>query len=96
MLGEVTLAAVFGLPLPLEGGETDWTREIRAVADALARRCGRPVHFVDERFTSVQAERMVRTSGLPKGERERKDRVDGAAAAVILQLWLDRRGEADE
>lgn len=84
-------AVVFGLPLALDGTETDWTREVRAVGDRLARRLGVPVHYVDERMTSVMAERSVRGAGLPRGERERKERVDAAAAAIILQLWLDRR-----
>jgi putative Holliday junction resolvase len=84
-------AVVFGLPLALNGTETEWTREVRSVGDLLAERLGVPVHYVDERMTSVMAERLVRGAGLPKGERERKERVDAAAAAIILQLWLDRR-----
>lgn len=81
---------VFGLPLDLAGKETDWTREVRDVARRVSERSGCPVSFVDERFTSVMAERMVRSVGLPRGERERKERIDAAAASVILQAWLDR------
>jgi putative holliday junction resolvase len=84
-------ALVFGLPLELSGEESEWTGEVRRVAEALAGRLGVPVHFVDERMTSVRAERLVRSSGLPRGRRERKDRVDAGAAALILQSWLDRR-----
>jgi hypothetical protein len=51
---------------------------------------------VDERFTSVQAERAVRGIGLPKGKREEKDRIDAAAAVLILQGWLDRRKKGGE
>jgi RNase H-fold protein (predicted Holliday junction resolvase) len=40
-------------------------------------------------MTSRIAERAVRSLGLPRHERERKDRVDAAAAVVILQAWLD-------
>ena len=82
---------VVGIPLDLRGEETEWTRRVRAAGDELARRLAIPVEFVDERFTSVQAERAVRTAGLPRRERERKERVDRAAAALILQGWLDRR-----
>jgi putative holliday junction resolvase len=86
-------ALVFGLPLDLSGEETDWSREVRAVATELGRRMDLPVHMVDERLSSVRAERAVRSSGLPRGEREKKERVDAAAAALILQGWLDgRRG----
>ncbi len=82
---------VVGLPLDLHGEETAWTREVRAFGDALGERTGLPVHYIDERMTSVRAERAVRSIGLPKGERERKERVDAAAAALILQTYLDRR-----
>ena len=57
----------------------------------LSRRLVVPVAYVDERFTSVQAQQAVRSAGLPRSERERKDRVDRAAAALLLQRWLDRR-----
>ncbi len=85
---------VLGLPLGLDGDENDWTREVRAFGDAIARRANVPVHYVDERMTSVRAERAVRGLGLPKGERERRDRVDAAAAVLILQAWLDSRARA--
>ena len=82
---------VFGLPLDLRGEENDWCAEVRRVGDALARRLDVPIDYVDERMTSVRAERAVRSSGLPKGRREEKGRVDAAAAALILQSWLDAR-----
>lgn len=82
-------ALVVGLPLTLEGTESDWTREVRAFGEKLAQRSGLSVAFVDERMTSVAAERAVRGLGLPKHERERKDRIDAAAAVLILQAHLD-------
>lgn len=84
-------AVVMGLPLSPEGTETEWTAEIREVGRKLRGRLGVPVHFVDERMTSARAERTVRKHmGLPRSERERKERVDAAAAVLILQSWLDR------
>jgi len=84
---------VVGLPLDLSGRETEWTREVRDVGERLAERLDVPVEFVDERFTSVRAERTIRSLRLPKTRTEEKGRVDAAAAALILQLWLDgRRG----
>jgi putative holliday junction resolvase len=83
-------ALVFGLPLELSGEESEWTREVREVGEALAARLGVPVEFLDERMTSVRAERAVRSSGLPLKKREEKGRVDRAAAVLILQGWLDR------
>jgi putative Holliday junction resolvase len=82
-------ALVFGLPLTLDGGDSDWTRTVREVGRALGERTGLPVYFMDERLTSVRAERAVRSLGLPKKKREEKERVDAAAAILILQAWLD-------
>lgn len=80
---------VVGLPLDLQGHETEWCTEVRTSGERLASRLDVPVAFVDERMTSVRAERAVRASGLPRRERERKERVDAAAAQLILQAWLD-------
>ena len=85
---------VVGLPLALSGNDTDWTRTVRDVAGKLEERSGLPVQLVDERFTSARAERAVRTLGLPKSKREEKDRVDAAAAVLILQSWLDTQRSA--
>jgi putative Holliday junction resolvase len=82
---------VVGLPLDLRGVETPWCREVRTMGDDLAERLSVPVDYVDERMTSVRAERAIRSIGLPKNRREEKGRIDAAAAAVILQAWLDRR-----
>lgn len=84
-------AIVVGLPLTLEGDDSDWTREVRRFAGALADRTGLPVALEDERMTSVRAERAVRSLGLSKGKREEKERVDAAAATLILQAHLDAR-----
>jgi putative holliday junction resolvase len=89
-------AVVFGLPLELSGEESAWTEEVRSVAEALGSRLEVPVYFVDERFTSVVAERQVRGRGLPRGKREEKDRVDQEAALLILQRWLDTRKATPE
>ena len=62
----------------------------------LEDRTGLSVHYVDERMTSVQAERAVRSLGLPKKERERKERIDAVAAMLILQRWLDASGDSIE
>lgn len=88
-------AIVFGLPLELSGTESEWTREVREVARKLGERLGLPVHLVDERMSSVRAERAIRSAGLPRHRREEKARVDAGAAAVILQDWLDRKGWLD-
>ncbi|NNF11815.1 MAG: Holliday junction resolvase RuvX [Gemmatimonadetes bacterium] len=80
---------VVGLPITLDGKENDWCAEVRAVGHKLAERIGVPVAFIDERMTSVRAERAVRSAGLSKSNREQKGRIDAAAAQLILQAWLD-------
>lgn len=80
---------VVGLPVALDGSENDWCAEIREMGRKLAERLDAPVAFVDERMTSVRAERAVRSVGLSKTSREEKERVDAAAAQLILQAWLD-------
>jgi len=84
-------AIVVGLPLTLAGDDSEWTREVRAFAARLEARSGLPTAMVDERLTSVMAERAVRTIGLPRRAREQKERVDASAAALILQTYLDQQ-----
>jgi putative Holliday junction resolvase len=83
--------AVVGLPLGLDGEEGAWAAEVRAFGAEVERRTGLPVHWVDERMTSVLAERAIREMGLKRSQRQEKERVDATAAAVILEGWLVRR-----
>ena len=80
---------VVGLPLMLSGEESEWTREVRVFGERLAQRAGVGVTFADERLTSVVAERAVRSLGLKRRQREQKQRIDAAAAMLILQAHLD-------
>ena len=78
---------VVGLPLRLDGTPNDQTDHARALAAELARTTGRTVLLRDERLTSHEAE-----SRLALRERDwriRKTRLDAAAAAVMLQEYLD-------
>jgi putative Holliday junction resolvase len=84
---------VMGLPLELDGSENDWCAEVREAGGKIAARLGRPLVFVDERLTSVQAEEALRDAGFQRTLREEKGRVDAAAAALILQSWLDGAAE---
>jgi putative Holliday junction resolvase len=85
---------VVGLPLGLDGIENEWCAEVREMGDRLGARSGLPVAYVDERMTSVRAQRAIRTSGLSRSARAEKERVDAAAAQLILQAWLDNPGVA--
>ncbi len=87
--------AVIGLPLELSGEESGWTAEVRAFGAEFERRTQLPVHWMDERMTSIIAERNVRGSGLKKSQREEKGRIDAEAAALILEGFLTlRRNQA--
>jgi putative holliday junction resolvase len=89
---------VIGLPRSLSGGEGPAAARIREVAAQVAAKVtgqetgkngksGMAVRLVDERFTTVTAERMLRERG-KKGSKRRAV-VDQAAAVVILQHALD-------
>jgi putative Holliday junction resolvase len=80
---------VVGLPLHMEGQAGEQAREARAFGDRVAQRTGVRVEFLDERWTTREAERALDELGL-RGAR-RRERVDGAAAAILLRTFLERR-----
>jgi putative Holliday junction resolvase len=77
---------VVGLPLSLEGEEHELTRRCRRFANQLHGRFGLPVHLIDERLTSVEAEARLAEAGV-RGER-RKALTDSLAAEQILHDYL--------
>ena len=80
---------VVGLPRRLDGTPNDMTARVQRFADELAARVGLPVVLQDERLTSREAEsRLARRE---KDWRARKKQIDAAAAAIILQDYLDTR-----
>lgn len=82
---------VVGLPLDPRGRETTWTAEVRDFGGRLGDRSGLPVHFMDESYSSAEAEARIRSIGLTRKKKEDKARIDAGAAAIILQDWLDAR-----
>ncbi len=78
---------VVGLPLELSGRRGTQAGRVSAFVRAMAERTQVPVDTVDERYSTVQAQRQLRESGV-KPSRDRA-RVDAAAAAIILQSYLD-------
>jgi putative Holliday junction resolvase len=84
---------VVGLPLHMSGDMGSAAKA--AVREATAMReilegIGVGVEIVDERLTTVEAERLLRASGRTGKEARRV--IDAAAAMVLLQSWLDRSG----
>jgi putative Holliday junction resolvase len=83
---------VVGLPVSFDGMLHAQAKSIQAFAERLRRRLGVPLVYADEALSTVRAEEKLRASGV------RSDRIaariDAAAAAVILQDYLDARRQA--
>ena len=60
---------------------------IREKAQKIAKACGLPLFFCDERLSSREAKRILREEGLD--ERAMRGKVDMIAASLFLQVWLD-------
>ena len=84
---------VVGLPRTLAGKEGSAARRARQFAQQLASQTALPVELWDERWSTREAEARLRDQGL--SAREARDRIDSAAAAVVLQAWLDRERAAE-
>ena len=78
-----------GLPRTLGGKEGPPARRARKFAADLEERTGRPVELVEEWLSTREARVRLRDRGAT--EREVRRRVDSAAAAILLQAWLDAR-----
>ena len=82
---------VVGLPVRMDGTEGTAATKVRKFADALRRVLPESVsiEFVDERLSTVEAQRHLRAAG--RKARDSRPIIDRAAAVVILQDWLDQR-----
>jgi len=85
---------VAGLPVSLSGREGPAARAVRAYLDQLRELLpGLVFELVDERMSTVEAERALVSGGVRR--RARREVVDQVAASVFLQAWLDaRRGSS--
>lgn len=82
------VALVIGLPLSLDGTVGPQAQLTQRFGAALASHVQIPIHYVDERFTSAAAERMMIELGI-RADR-RRAQIDQVAASLILQEYLDR------
>lgn len=87
---------VVGLPYALGGELGAQARHTQKYAQRLAQALNLPIVYMDERLSSVQAEELLRSEGIPLSQN--KGLIDRKAAAIILQRWLDeqrchRRGQ---
>lgn len=86
---------VLGLPRNTDGTDSDMTQAVRSFADTLKQRYQLPVEFVDERYTSAEAESLLREQrrqGL-RNKKLTKEDVDAMAACLIAESWI--RNAAD-
>jgi putative Holliday junction resolvase len=80
---------VVGLPLSLDGSEGKAAQGARKEAEAIQQTILIPIEMHDERFTTVEAERILKEQGLNAAERRKV--VDKVAAAILLQAWMEGR-----
>ncbi len=78
---------VIGLPRQLNGKEGLAAGRARRFAEQLAKRTQARIELVDEWLSTVEAHARLREQGT--NSRDARQRVDSAAAAVLLQSWLD-------
>ena len=78
---------VLGLPKNMNNTEGERVEKTKAFGELLERRTGLPVHYWDERLTTVAAEQILMESGVRR--ENRKAVIDKVAAGLILQGYLD-------
>ena len=86
--------AVVGLPLHMSGRVGPEAEAAQRFAADLAAAAGIPVDLLDERWTSIAAERSLAESGRRTVERRGKGVVDEVAATLLLSTYLERRQRA--
>ncbi|WP_251158206.1 Holliday junction resolvase RuvX [Caniella muris] len=82
-------ALVCGRPRTMAGDDGPQAERVMAQARDIARACGLPLEFADERLSSAEAKRILRAQGMD--ERSMRGKVDMVAASLFLQAFLDAR-----
>ncbi len=95
-LAEEERAALFvvGLPVHLDGRESEKSIEARAFGRWLSEITGVDVVFYDERFSSAEAEYALMEADMTK--KRRKKRLDMLAAQIMLTAYLESNGEGTD
>jgi putative Holliday junction resolvase len=76
---------IVGFPRSLDGSVGPQARRVKRYVERMRPRLSVPVELWDEQFSTVQAEQLIHATG----KRIDRERIDAAAAAVILQSYLD-------
>lgn len=91
LIQENTKSLVIGIPKSLDGTEKRQAEKVREFIEKLNKSIeGLEIFEVDERLTTVSADRLLNESN-KKGALEKRKVVDKVAAAIILQTFLDRK-----
>jgi putative holliday junction resolvase len=77
---------VIGLPRNMDGSESDKSAKVREFGARLGELTGRRILYLDERMTSLQAQRVMREMSVKT--RGNKEQIDRIAATLILQDYL--------
>lgn len=85
---------VVGLPVHLNGNESQKSIEARDFGTWLKQLTDVPVEFFDERFTSVEAEQILSAANLTK--KQRKARLDQLAAQIMLTAYMESSGRSGD
>jgi putative Holliday junction resolvase len=80
---------VLGLPKNMDGTEGESAANARAFSDLLSKKTGLDVILIDERLTTVLANKHLNASN--KCGKKRKEVIDSVSAVLILQSYLDRK-----
>jgi len=80
---------VIGLPLHMSGRSGPEVERTNAFGERVRKRTGVPVEYLDERWTSREAERMLDDAGMSR--KKQRGRVDPIAASLLLHTWLELR-----
>ena len=83
-------AVVIGLPKNMNGTIGPRAESVMAFAEALKEKIDVPIHFWDERLSTVEAHKTMIDAGMSRSKR--KNKVDSVAAVLILQGFLDFKG----
>ncbi len=78
---------IVGLPLKTDNSEQTVTKSVKRFSNQLRERFKRPVHLVDERYTSVDARQQLFDEGGYKALK--KSNVDSFAAKLMLEQWFN-------
>ncbi len=79
---------VCGLPLNFDGSESEQTLKTKSFVEELKKHTSIPIVFEDERFTTLEARRVLIEGNVKR--QDRKSVIDKIAASYILESYMNR------